>query len=492
MSVTNEHSQYAATLPLWQRTRDAYAGRDAIINRCLSRYYIDGNRNSEARLMGYLPPLSGQDRGEYMGYLLRSTWFGATGRTIDALAGLIFSKPPAIDLPAAIEPFADDITLSGVSLRDLAQKVVTEELTTSRVGIMVDYPAVDTAGLSVAQAEALNIRPYLRHYTAENINDWRCDMIGGVIQLTRVTLREMVDEPGKGEFDTVTVEQYRVLDLFEGVYRCRIFREAGNQWIVTEERIPTMRGAPMPFIPFTIIGGEDVRKPLLIDLADTNLAHFRNSADYEHGLHFTGLPQPYVTGATLEDGQKLQVGSSNAWVLPDPQSKAAFMEFSGQGLNALSDAMARKEHYMAILGARMLADEKRAAETQGTVELRTAGERSMLAAVANDVSEALTKCANWMAQWVGAPMTASVVLSTDYGVHRMEPTMLAQLVAAWQSGALPLQDLHANLERGEIVTEPFETYEARLNEAAPSIEAPTGDAPTASSLMGTLRQRLGL
>jgi hypothetical protein len=36
--------------------------------------------------------------------------------------------------------------------------------------------------------------------------------------------------------------------------------------------------------------------------------------------------------ARKEGGEKLYIGSQPAWVFPDPNAKAAFLEFTGQGL----------------------------------------------------------------------------------------------------------------------------------------------------------------
>ncbi|MFX5825171.1 DUF4055 domain-containing protein, partial [Acinetobacter baumannii] len=86
-----------------------------------------------------------------------------------------------------------------------------------------------------------------------------------------------------------------------------------------------------------------------------NYAHYLVSADYEHGCHFAGLPTPVVTGYTPQNGpngeppEKLYIGSAAAWVFPQPDAKAYFLEFEGQGLDALEKNLSRKENQMAIL-----------------------------------------------------------------------------------------------------------------------------------------------
>ena len=471
MTVSTTHTQYSRYALAWQRCRDVIAGRDALVRQARSRYYqstIDGRPQLYEQ---YIRPLSGQTSDEYLSYVERAAFYGATGRTVEALTGLIFGKDPSYELPSAIEGYVEDITLSACNLREFVSLVVTEEISVTRVGVLVDYPATSPQGLSRAQAEALNLRPFLKMYRGESIINWRTTTVNGAQVLTLVVLAEEVEKQ-TGEFTTDIETQYRVLDLTPEGYRQRVLDRSGQ--LIGDELYPRMRGEPMRFIPFSVVGGFDVRRPLLLDLVDTNIAHYRNSADYEHGLHFVGLPTPYVAGVQLQEGQTLTIGSSSAWVFPDPAASAAFLEFKGDGLKTLADAMTAKEQRMAVLGARMLADEKRSSEAQGTVEMRTAGERSLLAAAARDVSFTIRRCLNWMAEWVGAPADVQFSLNTDYGAHRLDPTMLRELVSAYQGGAIPLSTLFDNLQRGEIVQpdETFESFQAQIADAAPSLTTP--------------------
>lgn len=492
MSVSSQSAQYTEAMPRWSRLRDAIAGVDAIRQRCLSSFYAMRG-NAQHAVMSYLPPLSGQDVQAYSAYLARASYFSAPDRTLNALAGMIFAKPPVIELPTSIQPFEADITLSGVSLRDFAQQVVIEELSVTRVGVLVDFPQVSTDGLSQAQAEALNLRPFLAMYKAESIIAWTVGNVGGAQRLTSVRLHEVVQKPGDEEFETVDVEQYRVLDLLDGAYRQRIFRKLNGDWIVTDERFPLMRGRPMTYIPFAIVGGYGVRKPLLLDLADLALAQFKNAADYEHGLHWAGIPTAYATGVQDGDGSSvLKIGGDTAWMLPMPDSKVGFLEFSGQGLAPLSDAILDKRQQMASMGARFLYDEKAGVEAADTVSMRTASERSILAAVANDVSETLTQCLNWLAEWAGAPQTCSVALNTNFYASRMKPAELKELIAAWQAGALPTLVLAENLKQGEITTLDPQEYADSLDTQGPSIEAPAAPPATSQGMLTSLRERLGL
>lgn len=466
--ITSTHIEYGASLSKWGRLRDAVAGRDAIMAHDASEALKPASsRNS------YLPTLSDQDPADYAAMQVRASWFGATDRTVNALAGLIFAKDPVYKTQGAINALLSDIDLAGTNLRDFAQKVVVEELTVSRVGLMVEFPDTDTSAMTQAQAELANARPYITAWSAEQIQDWRVGNVPGQgSRLTMVKLRESVATFEDDLSPAVYVTQYRVLDLFEGFYRQRVYRETSSkEWALAVEIFPTSQNERLRYIPFTIVGGNEVRKPLLLDLADVNFGHYRADADYSHALHLSSLPTPWAAGVQLESGQKLQIGSGAAWVFPDPSAKAGYLEFTGQGLEPMRNRLADFEKQMAILGARSLGGEKAANETATGAELRSAGERGTLAGVAADVSDAIRQCLDWMAARFGQAPGAEFSLNRDYGLHRMDPQMLAQLVAAYQSGAMPVSVLFSNLKRGDIVPADMDeqTYTAGLDEAAPTI-----------------------
>lgn len=500
MSVSNTHTQFDEARWKWKRCRDVIAGKDAMIQSGKSGERFVGSLYDPAWNTNlYLPRLQNQTDSEYISYADRAAFFNASSRTLDAMTGLIFAKDPAVYLPAGMERYAEDITLTGTNLREFAEQVVEQQVAVGRVAILVDYPEGIPAGLSVAEVERQNIRPFLRWYKAENIINWRTTAIGGREVLTMIVLLENIEQVTE-EFVSEETVRYRVLTLTPEGYRVRIFNDNGD---LVSDIIPRRNGGPLNYIPITILGASsctpEVQKPPLLDLVDCNIAHYRNGADYEHGLHFTGLPTPYVSGVQLAEGQSLALGSTSAWVFPDPQATAGFMEFKGEGLGAIREAMKDKEHRMAVLGARMLADDKKTAEAFGTIELKTAGERSALASIARAASDGITRCLNWMAEWAGATPEATFALNTDFGAARMQPQMITSLVGGYQQGAIPLSVLFDNFQRGEIVAPDMEfaEYEAQLADQGPDLNlsapaSPDVNPADATSFVQGLRDRLGL
>jgi len=442
MSVDTKNSEYNKYYETWERCEHAAQGQDEI-----HEYGVK-----------FLPRLSGQTDQEYYAYKQRALYFNATARTIDGLTGMLFMKPEAVVAPAAMDDIIADFTMGGLSLHQFAEMVAEHVITIGRCGVLVDYPPI-TSAITLAQAQAQGSRPYATMYDAESIINWKTGRINNVEQLTLVVLEEENEIP-VDEFESKCEPQWRVLDLGDGgIYRQRVFRkDKRGEFILVEEIYPQINGKALNKIPFEFFGVRDntpcVDKPPLLDLVDVNLSHYRTTADYEHGLHFVGLPTPVVTGYYSDDkSASLRIGSGTAWLLPDPQSKAFYLEFTGQGLGELREALRSKEAMMATLGARILAPEKRAAEAAQTANIHRSSENSVLASIAQSISVGLTHVMEWLRDWSNITGDVKVELNRDFIPNSMTAQDVDSLVKSWQSGAISHETLFENLVAGDIIAQ---------------------------------------
>lgn len=462
--VDSHHPLYDSMSDSWQSCRDCVAGQKAI--------HAAGER--------YLPKLTDQTDSDYQAYKTRAQFFNATWRTISALSGMIFRRPPVIDVAPSVEPYLDDVTMSGISFHILAQRATLEVLTTGRLGVLVDYPQQSVEGMTLADAQKLNLRPSMNTYPAESIINWKTTWSRNRTVLSMVVLTESAALEPDNEFEHKTETRYRVLDLFNNQYRVRVFRinDKKEDEQVGKDLFPLMNGKPLDFIPFYFIGVDDmtpeIDDPPLNDLVDLNLDHYRLDADYKHGLHFTGLPTPVVAGYTREnENEKLYVGSSSAWVFSDPRAKATYLEYTGQGLSAIQAAKASDEQNMAILGARLLSSEKKAVETAQTAQIHRAGESSILSAISSTISIGLTMALNTFCEWAGSPGKWSVVLNDEFMPPEVTPQELAEWLKGWQMGAPGFSDqgLFDILQKREVVMPgvTLKEEQERIASKAPSL-----------------------
>lgn len=458
MAVNAKHPEYSKNLTKWQLMRDALAG--------------------EVAKEKYVPKLSDQEAEEYSAYVGRAEFYNATARTQVALTGLLFAKPPKVELPEALKTIAENVSLDDDTLEALAKNIADECLSVGRCGVLVDLPSVEKADYSKLEAERLNLRAYATLYKAENIINWKTTKINGSNVTSLVVLAETYAEPTQDEFVDKIKTRYRVLDLHDGYYRQRVFSEtkAGNFEVVSEI-YPSANGRKLEYLPFTFFNVNDlktaVEKPPLLDLAKVNISHFRSEVDLEHGTHFTALPTPYVTGYQGESSEKLKIGSTAVWVINDPSAKVGFLEFSGAGLSTLENRIAVKEKRMSILGARLLLDEKKTAEATETLQMRKSGENAVLTSVAATISEGIVSFLKDIAFFENiASENLIYEINTDYNLTMIEPQLLAQIIAGIQSGDIPNEVLYDALLKGELMPETiqsYEDYQAKLEQARPQV-----------------------
>ena len=445
MAVDDQHTQYVKFLPQWNILRDVISGQEAI----------------HSKKEKYLPKLSGQDTDEYNAYLTRALFYGATSRTLDGLSGMIFRKPPIIELPVGADDIKNDITLNGLSLHGFLEQIVDDIIAVGRCGILVDHPDTAELNITLADAQTNNIRPFLKHYKTESIINWKTSQINNATVLSEVRLTEVVEELSDEEFESTTVQQIRVLDLNEfGVYRQRIFRKNSkrNKWEQFGDDIfPLINGKYMTSIPFFFVGVKnglpDVEKPPLIDLANANISHYKTTADLEHGAHFTALPTAVISGYIAEEAEseEYRIGSATAWVFSNPDTKVEYLEFKGQGLQSLENRLKVKEEYMAFLGARMLSPDKKAVETAETASIHRMGENSILASISQSISQTIETALKVLLEWAKITGDVKVELNRDFMPTIMSPQQLIALMQLWQSGGIAFEDLIDNLKRGEIL-----------------------------------------
>jgi hypothetical protein len=461
--VRTVHIGYDAAALRWKRCRDVLAGTDAI----------------KASALEYLPKLNDQTVSDYNAMVLRANFFNASARTVNGLVGMLFRKAPTFTMPDALAELLKDIDLEGTPIDVLANDVCQEILTVGDYGLLVDYPPqTDTNGavLTVGLAQQKGLRPVIKTYCIENIINWRYKLINNKNTLCQVVLQEPTLIP-LNEFEQTQEMHYRVLDLDDAnQYRVRVFKidERGNDIVIEGPLYPLMDGKPLNFIPFEFMNDDQLEEPVLLDLFDINLSHFRTSADYEHGCHFTGLPMLYVFGITnVNDAgvrDPIYLGSSSALVDSNSDAKAGFVEFTGKGLETLENNLDRKEQQMAVLGARMLAAEKKQAETATTSAIHRTGENSILANISIETSLKIVKVITWFAEWAGIDTS-----DIDYQINRDflpvatdGPTLLAY-VQSWQAGVITDEELFDLLQRGDIIEADVEFDKHKLQLAAEQV-----------------------
>ena len=276
----------AFTLPIVYKTNKQWE----MIDDCLQ-----GEIQVKFRRERYLPKpnptdISPQNIERYNQYLLRAVFYNVSKRTRDGLVGQIFIREPQVKVPTQLDLVVKDIDDMGVTLAQQAKSTTELVLAHGRAGLLVDYPVTES-GASVAQLNSGEIRPTVIQYKPWNILNWRIQSNNAQQTLILVVLKEQVIQDVDG-FEYKLVDQYRVLQIINGIYQMSLY-DASEKFIEGSKVYPKdSNGINLKSIPFTFVGvsanDASVDPPPLYDICSLNLAHYRNSADYEENTYIAG------------------------------------------------------------------------------------------------------------------------------------------------------------------------------------------------------------
>lgn len=450
-TVTEPRIEYTDQLIDVQRNRAAVAGERSVkrggvkflpplASMCCSITY---DENGEQQFRQSIT-LTKEGQAAYTKYIALASFYGATGRTVDGLVGLIFSKQAVQELPDSIQYLDENADSKGNSLRDLAKKAATEAMVSPRSGILVARPSTPE-GSSIADVEAQNLRPKLLSYKFEDIINWDYEVINNVEKLSLVVLCELTTK--RDGFKVDVEKQYRVLELIEGVYHQSLYNDAGAQ---IEGVLPvTINGSTSDIIPFYFIEVGAEGKSIINDLVDMNFHHYQVSADYNSKNHFSSFTIYYETGA--DSSQNMLMGNGVKWSNRSSDATFGILQPDGNA-DALRISLQDDEQRMAALGAEALKPRSSGAESAEAKSLDQVAQNSTTADVAITISEALTKALNFASMWMGSTEEAVYQLNTDYNPTGMSGQDLTAMVSAYQGGAISYDTLYENLQRGEIAS----------------------------------------
>lgn len=457
----------------------------------LIRDCVEGQRQVKKRKTLYLPDPDETETDEtariarYKSYLMRAVFYGVTGRTLRGYVGLVFDKDPAAQIPPLIEVIEQDATGSGTTLSQQAQSALGDVVALGRAGLFTDYPKTK-APTTRKDAIDGNVRPTIILYKPEQVINWRTRTVGAKVLLSLVVIKEsyVVDDDG---FAEVEGTMHRVLRLdAAGVYQVELYRDVAGKDQPEFETFTPKDGKGLPFreIPFSFIGAEDndpsIDRPPMLDIAELNLAHYRNSADHEESIFVVGQPTPVFAGLTkqwVDDVFKGKVRFGSRRAVPLPVNGTAEL-LQMQPNAAAFEGMEHKEKQMIALGAKLL-------ENTGTEMTATEAtqdnvmDNSVLGTCARNVSQAYRKCLNWAYQYatgeiVDDPELIDFELNTDFSARTMTAQDRAQVVSEWQNNAITFEEMRWNLKRaGAAYLDDDEAKDAITAEKEAKIEMET-------------------
>jgi len=419
---------------------------------------LKGSEAVKSKSTIYLPkpdPANNSDdnNARYTSYVQRALFYNVTQRTALGLQGQIFIRAPVIEVPAALDNVVTNSSGSGIGAEQLSRDAEWYTGSFGRCGIFIDYPPVNRAA-SKAELSSGNVQPTITVYGPKNVINWREKVVGSKKVLCLVVLVETYTVQDDG-FETQDAVQYRELRLSDNnVYSVQLWRAKDPKGTDFEKfgdpYFPKDgAGKALDSIPFTFIGSKNNEASIdpepLLDLANINIGHYCNSADYEEMIYVVGQPMLCVSGLTQEWynavlNKKVPFGSRIGLPLP-VGAKAEMLQVEPN--TAAKEGMEAKERQMVALGAKIV-EQKTVQRTATEAGMENAAEESILAAVAKNVSAAMQWALEWCAVFMNVPETGiKFELNTDFELSRMGGEEIALVVKSWQDGALSWTEMRS-------------------------------------------------
>ncbi|MEA4022370.1 DUF4055 domain-containing protein [Enterobacter hormaechei] len=440
---------------------------------------IEGQQAVKRRKTFYLPQpdptnCTAENIRRYEQYLERAVFYNVLQRTLSGMTGLVFQQPPEMLMPDDMEVLRVNIDGAGIGAIQQMRRCFKSVLAFGRAGILTDFPParVDSEGkqLGFTRQELMDgtVQPTVTLYMPWQVINWREEYREGKVVLTQVVICEQIPGVTDGfQQDYTPVWRHLFLDsngdctqtIWVNKGDPKAENVSGGALYVAQQTavMKDSNGKPLKFIPFKFIGSEtnsaEIDPPPMYDLAVLNIAHYRNSADYEESCFITGQPTVWASGLTeawVEDVLKGELRLGSYGGIPLPANAAVGMIQTSPNTQPF-EAMKQKEAQMIAIGARLIRENGKVERREVEIKNEAASEASLIVTVAQNVEAAYREALGWCALFYGHdPKELTINLSYNFIYSQMTYQERQQLVNEWLAGAITFTEMRSNLKQAGI------------------------------------------
>jgi len=382
----------------------------------------------------------------YSAYVNRSIWYAYPRTTIGALIGLITKKPTNFELPDALQPIEDNASIDSDSLEVVKNRVLENQLSYSRYGILLDIPE---------GAEGVDVIPQMLEYNALSILNWVTETIKGKKTLVALVLNESGEEIKEG-LKREDIIRFRICALANResnspVYYTYTTDEDGMKLFDIDQQppedavTPSIRNNTLDFIPFQIFNAISLEMetdiPVLMQLVDISFAIYRGEADYRHTLFMQGQGTPYAIGVDSSK-DKIQIGAGALIEISEPTAKVGFLEITGAGVDAQEKALTNLHKLANEQGVSL--QEAGASQSGEALGIRVGVKTASLTGIVRVNGKGFDNLLKWAADWMGLNSEeVKVAPNVDFAQSTKTTKELTDFIAGTEKGYIRLEDLYA-------------------------------------------------
>jgi len=444
MTTSNKHHPlFTKYHGLWVQLEDAFEGE--IIVKDKGEEYLKPTAGMVYDGMGAGQP----GVVDYTRYKDRAVYPDDVRQAVETMNGLLHREPAVIELPSKLEPLRKKATNKGETLLSLLSRINQHQLTTGRLGLMMD----------VASGQGPGALPYISLYSSKSIVNWvsKSDE-KGISHLQAVLLDESGKQPTE-HFEWVDKNQFRIV---------RFDKEIPTQGVSDSVDLKGVTYSPYNIagkspaeLPFVIINSVDLvpdpQRPPLTGLSNLCLAIYRQEADFRQALYLQSQDTLVVIGAKSEVskagvGKKSRVGAGARLNLPIG-ADAKYVGVGSSGLQFQQDALVNDKQKAADMGAKLLDFSASSSRASGeALKIRMASRTANLVTIARAGGQGLEEALKIAARWVGAdPDEVSVQPNLDF----INDELLAQEILGYAQAKLTgapisLKTIHNQMRKHDI------------------------------------------
>lgn len=391
----------------------------------------------------------------YESYLTRAVFYNVVKPTLEALVGQLFLRQPKIVLGDRLKPLLQNANEEGLGIEQLLRLCANNLLAYGRCGLLADFPITD--GEVTAASVDNGMLPTITFYEPWAITNWRVKHVNGKRKLTLLVLAEAVEfDDSANEFELQVENRYRIYRLKDDAVTVEVWAEDEK----LRESVKTITGGdgkPLKEIPFSFLGSKnndaEIDDSPMYPIASINVAHWRNSADYEESAYIVGQPTPVYTGLTQEwldrnYPQGIPFGSRQSVSL-EAGSDAKMLQALPNTL--AYEAMKLKEEQMVSLGAKLINPQQQIERKEAEIQIDAASQRSVLMTVRNNIQDAMLNTLRAAGAFLNTDTEPEVEMNDNFDLTTLSSEEHRQIRETYEGGHIDYGSLHSALRRSGFV-----------------------------------------
>ena len=403
----------------------------------------------------YLPKYPAELEADYAARCERTFLDNFVDLAINKSVGKIFAKEIKTDkLPAETEKLLENIDRQGRALDPFMMDVANMAFQDGISYVMADMPRTDGV-VTLADEKALGVRPYAIHIKPQSVLEVLSEMINGVDTLTRVRIKECLQQPIPGEWGYSEIEQVRVwIREPTGLVRWELWREIESvgkkeEWVKVEEANTTFKSIYL--VPFYANRtGFMLGAPPFQNIAESTLEHFQLKSDYQAALEMVCFGMFFGTG--VPDEFQMKVGPRQSLTSSSPDAKFGVIETTGAAVTLSLEAIKAVESRIETAGVDLRVENKNGV-TATAASIDSEDTNASLKAIAQGFSDSCELLFQYFAEMSGGDVNnaGECSFNDDFGTAKGTPAGLTSLDKARALGDISKEAyLHELIRRGEL------------------------------------------